>query len=40
MAKENEKVVLINEIGDLGLGITELSEEDQKLLKEQEEKKK
>ena len=33
-----DKIGVINEIGDMGLGIDELSESDAKVLKEQEKK--
>ena len=34
----DDKVCVINEIGDMGLGATELSKEEQQALKEQEDK--
>ena len=36
----SDKIGVINEIGDMGLGFDELSETDAKVLKEQEEKEK
>ena len=39
MKDNNQPIGIINEVGDLGLGFTKLNMEDQKVLKEQEEKK-
>ena len=35
---KKEQVYVINEIGDMGLGCTELSKEEQEAIKEQEQK--
>lgn len=38
--KNEEKICVINEIGDMGLGVKELTKEEKKILQEQKQQKK
>lgn len=37
MSKEKEQIGIINEVGDLGLGFTELKEDEKRIIKEKTE---